>query len=457
MLTSLNQLLSRMDALVPGGRCLRAEEGAHEKPRPEEDETRMELQMPKVPESDLYNAYRRNLNKTTWDYKIICDDGEVPINRAFACLLFESIKTKEVRWATTQKEFRMLGVNEDELRGLIRLAFQKVLVTKRDLVRCIEIAKNYLFWGPALRFLVQSIDNDLAIEESDIEKQIGEQERTIMSNITPKKDLPRRYAFSTQAVRWVEVGKFYGLLMDDGYIQTVISAETLYFYPNRTVHVLTWPTRHIQNVPISHLHALLNFDGVTAKVGYPVMERMYEGGSLKDISEETEPLLVGKFYAYYDSGTDRRNVKWMAKRLIVFLLGFSVKGEKAYILHPQHQGIASVDPNKLYTIERGEGATDEATCTRANVILDADPPPAYHNFGDTRCTNITQLNIGEYCHLNDPMVAENDPARACVDDSRRRIPVLYLGPAPDSRAYVFAHKREMIVNVEYLFLRRNRS
>jgi hypothetical protein len=453
MLTSLNQMLSRMDALVLDRRCLRAEEGVHENPSLEEDETRMVLQMPK---SDLYDAYQLNLDPNTWDYRIICDDGNVPINRAFACLLFDSIKTKELGggWDTTQREFRMLGVNEDELRGLLCLAFQKVSMTTRDMVRCVDIANAYFFWEPARLFLVQSIDNELASEVGDIEKQIGEQERTIMSNIKPKEDLPRRYTFSTKAVRWVDEGEYYGLLIDDCYIKMVVSAETVRYYPTRTAHVLAWPTRHIQEVPIPHLHALLNFDGVTAKVGYPLIDQMYEGEPLKDITEGMEPLLVGKFYVHYDLDTDRQTkAKWITKRLIVFLLGFSMKGKKAYIFRPQEQGIASVDSNKLYPITRGEGATDEATCTRANVILDADPPPASYNFGETHCTDITQLKTGEYYHWND-LMAESDSGCDCVAGSRRRIPVLYLGPALGGKAYVFARKREMIVNVEYLFLRR---
>jgi hypothetical protein len=41
--------------------------------------------------------------------------------------------------------------------------------------------------------------------------------------------------------------------------------------------------------------------------------------------------------------------------------------------------------------------------------------------------------------------------RDCVDESRRRIPVLYLGPAPEGKAYIFGCDREVIVNVENLY------
>jgi hypothetical protein len=464
MLTSLNQMLSRMDALVLDRRCLRAEEGVHETPSLEEDETRMLLQMPK---SDLSSAYKLNSDEKTWDYKIVCDDGDVPINRFFACLLFEPIKTKVLStdWNNTPEGFRMLRVNKDELCGLIEIGFEKgpVSVTKRGLVRCAEIANAYRFWEPTRLFLDQSIDHELSIQVQMIEEEIREKERTItepyMSNVTPKRGPPRRYAFSTKAVQWVEEGEIYGQLNRQIYYKLVVSAETIHHRPSANVHVLARAYHQIgmapEIVPMTRLHSLLNFDDVTAKVGYPVYGRMREGESLKDITKGMEPQLVGKFYVYYDTFR-QTNLEYITERLIVFLLGFNMDCRKAYIFRTQRDGVLILDSNQLHIIEEGEGATDEDTLKRANVIVNADPIYLRYVFGNTPCTNITQLTIGTYCHYSYEALVGDDPMtktfeRDCVDESRRRIPVLYLGPAPEGKAYIFGCDREVIVNVENLY------
>jgi hypothetical protein len=449
----LTSLLSRIDALVPDRRCLRGV-----RPGLEEDETHIVLQMPK---SDLYYVYQLNLDAKTWDYTIRCNDGMVRINRFFACVLFEPIQTKVMAegWTNTPEEYYMKEVNEDELHALLTITFAKgpVSLRKRDLVRCAEIAAITLFWEPARLFLQQSIEKELSVEIRAIEKEVSDQEqelaRPYVMNVQPKtKELPRRYSYGKQAVQWVERGVFYVYKDFWGGPTIVLSADTIpHTEPKSMVRCIDYPLRrYTETIPMNKLYPIKNFDHVIAQVGYPAIDRILEGESLNPVTVDTIPQLVGKFYTFHGSYTTGRTNAVMDRDLkIVFLLGFSNNGSNAYIAYPLVEGVKLVDSHDLHTITMGEGATDEAACSRANLILNADPPPSTDVFGSTPCTNITGLTAGAYYEC--PYSALHEPMGTIDTRWVHRTPVLYLGPAPEGKAYVFGRDREAIVDVEYLY------
>jgi hypothetical protein len=454
----LTSLLSRIDALVPDRRCLRAVEGMHTKPGLEEDETHIVLQMPK---SDLYYVYQLNLDPKTWDYTIRCNDGMVRINRFFACVLFEPIQTKVMQegWTNTPEEYYMKEVNEEELRALLLITFAKgpVSLRKRDLVRCAEIAAVTLFWEPARLFLQQSIEKELSIEIRAIEKEVTDQEMTLtlpyIMNVQPNmKELPKRYSYGKKAVEWVIRGEFYVCLDNWGDPQIVLCADTIYHAnPKKMVNVLDYPRRQYPRAfPMKELHPLKSFDQVKAQVGYPAIDHIQEGESPNPVTVDTIPQLVGKFYTFHNSYTTGRTNAVMDRDLkIVFLLDFSDNGRNAYIAYPLEEGVKLVDPHDLRTITMGEGATDEAACSRANLIMNADPPPSTDVFGSTPCTNIAELRAGAYYEC--PYNALRKPMGTIDTQWVHRTPVLYLGPAPEGKAYVFSRDREAIVDVKYLY------
>jgi hypothetical protein len=448
MLTSLNQMLSRMDALVPDGRCLRA--GGDGKPRLEEDETRVLLQMPK---SDFYHAYELNLNKKSWDYTIWCRDKAVRINRFFACLLFENIRAKVMKdgWNNTQRGYGMPEVNAEELRGLIQIAFQKdtVSIRKCDLVRCAFIANTLLFWEPVRMFLCHSLDKELSVEICHLDKGISEEETTLADartrSVRPNRTLPNRYSFGTKAVTWVDIGEYYGYFHDGSY-QAVVSADTIHGHPQSLVNVLPLGSPNPRILPMPSLYALRSFDAVTAKVGYPATDNIRERALPENITAENEPRLVGRFYIHHPIDEDELPNDDEEFPLVVFVLEFAEDGRLAYITHPLMKDVSLVHTNELRAITVGEGAADADACARANLILNAGPVPYEREvFSTTPCTNIAQLTPGKYCE------SMFDPHTGTVDIHRRQ-PTLYLGPAPDGKAYVYDFRgEEAIVDIAYLY------
>ena len=453
MLTSLNQMLSRMDTLVPDRRCLRASDGQHA--GLESDTSRVSILMPK---SDLSFAYELSLKPKAWDYKIQCDDGMHRTNRFFACLLFEPIKVKvmhEARFRGKSNVFRMQGVHTDELSGLISIAFakQEVHIRRCDLQRCAEIANQFDFWRPVTNFLwrrlhagLQNELQQICHEMRDAECDLTKQHWAEMLAVTPTQPLPKRFSYSETPLTRVEQGSYYGKRVYEVFFKPVVSAETT---ATAAAHVLPWPDLDLHAVPMTDLRAIVSFDHVKTQVGYPAFDRIYEGAPLNTVHSAERPQCVGRFYLYHNSDTHRRMNADDGEKRIVFLLGFTSSGERAYVLY--HLGVTSVHSHELCTITNGAGGDDAAARARADLILNALPPPSRHDFGEAVCQHIDELTPGAYYHCLSDLLYEQDRMDGVRDDdSYRRRPVLYVGPAPEGKAYIFGNQREVAVDIRYL-------
>lgn len=269
-----------------------------------------------------------------------------------------------------------------------------------------------------------------------------------MSTQPNTKHFPKRYAYGTQAVYGVKRGEFY-VFLDRGYALIMLSAEDVHARPTHLVRGLRYPNRHMLTVPMSQLYPIRTFDHVIAQVGYPAIDHTQEGEEFpQDITPDTLPQLVGKFYTYHVSHTTgRTNAVMDTERKIVFLLGLTDQSNKVYICSPLQEDVLMANCTDLRTITNE--VTDDNACKRANKIMHADSPPSGDVFSTTPCTNIQQLRAGTYYHC--PPDALRGNARI---DNRwiNRTPVLYLGPAAaEGKAYVFGDDQEAIVDVKYLY------
>jgi hypothetical protein len=356
--------------------------------------------------------------------------------------------------------FDMRDVTHEELGYLIAISFvgRKVELRKCDLVRLALIADQYLFWKPVRFFLWFSLCNGISRDLVDIRREVDLAQTEFtrvhqgeMLKVLPSRALPKRYAFSVDAVRDVAVGCFYGDYNDD-FHATVLCVGTVGTASGAggsasNVYVLTWPRRSLRTVPMHGLHALLDFDTVRARVGYPVFGDVVEGRSLSMLDSSELSLCIGLFYVYRPLFTEGRTYTVVASDYtFAFVLGLSSTG--AYVL--LRSGVVHVGLNDLHVIEHGHGAADPGACARADLILNARPRPVDGIFGDRKCEALVDLEIGTYYHCPSSALYGDDIGR---DPRYSRTGVLYLGPASGTKVYVYGHKREVQVDFQYLRLR----
>jgi hypothetical protein len=463
MISSLNRMLSSMDALAdgkPGPVTAVGVVGMDVGDAWMQDTSYVTLQMPS---SDISCAYDLHNRLEYHNYSIKCKGGEIyPIDRFFAMLLFEPIKRKELSaapFAGVPNQFDMDDVIHEELSGLLKISFCKSNVELRmcDLVRCAKVAHKYEFWKPVTYFLWYSvydrISHSISEISSDVKLAMDELDavrRSQMLQVTPLAPLPKRYAFSMDAVQAVVEGRFYGECDDDLNVP-VVCAESAQMVPGSgvngsafNVYVLTWPRLSLRVVPMHKLRALLDFDTVGARVGYPVFSEVVGGHRLSMLERGELDRYIGLFCVYSPLYTEGRTYTVMANDYtFAFVLGFS--GAGAYVL--LRSGVLHVELGDLCVIERGRGEPDAASCRRANLILKAAPRPRDDMFGDEGCGDITRLRVGTYYHCPACFLF-GDPLER--DSRYSRTPVLYLGAASATHVYVYGHKREAMVEFRYL-------
>jgi len=456
MISSLNRMLAKMDTFVAGERFLGTEVDTMALDTVNEwDMSYVSLQMPN---SDLSFAYELNKSMEFHNYKIMCVDGPYPIDRFFAMLLFDSIRTKETGGMVFDGPPDQFDMSKDvlieELKALIDISFISHTVTIRwcELVRCAKVAHKYWFWKPLRLFLWGSIHAGISRDIADIrqgldsaEAALSVEHRTELAKVEPSVNLPRKYEFSLEPVTGVTRGHFYGEYQEWRHV-LVVGVEEVTPGTSGNVYVLTWPDRSLRNVPINKLRAVLGFDDVKARVGYPVFDRIEPGVHLARADDGPLHGRVGTFCTYHDSNTmGRTNAVLVNDYTLAFILGFSNGVSGAYVL--LRSRVEHVALDELCTIVEGQGGTDDDARRRADVIVNAKTPPMNASFSDRSCESIGELVIGKYYQC--PSAALY--GRTIADHRRSlRTAVLYLGVASDTEVFIYGNKREARVEFKYL-------